>query len=268
MSRLWADQLLVSLAPDAVALARVRGQWRPKLIAKRIVEGDRPLDALRNAIAALGKDRLRATVVLSNRFVRYAIVPFDTAISGPEEELALARFHFSRIHGERAKRWDLRVSDGPPGAARLASALDAGLAAAIRGCFPSTSGTKLVSVQPYLMAAYNRWRDAIAREDAWLVLPEADGACLAYATRTGWLSARSVKFEKFCNTLLTESLQREQLRIAATPRAALVAPHAVPVHGVPPPAPAGWKLSRLVPPPLEGYFPLLDGDYAMALCAR
>lgn len=264
-SLMWTDRLLISLAPNAVAFVRLR---RGKVLLKKHVPTEKPVETLSSTITTFGKERLRATLVLSNRFVRYAVVPFDPAVSGPEEALALARFHFSRIHGERAKHWDLRVSDGPAGAARLASAVDAGQLAAIRGCFPPGSGTKLVSVQPYLMAAYNRWRDAIAREEAWLVLPEADGACLAYATRAGWLSARSFKFEKFCNTLLTENLQREQLRVAATPRAALVAPQAVLVHGAPPPAPPGWTLSRLLLPPLEGYFPQDDGAYAMALCAR
>lgn len=255
MSRLWADRLLISLAPNAVAFVRLR--WR-KLIVKKFLESENPVGTLRSTIASFGKERMRATVVLSNSYVRYAVIPYDAAVSGPEEELAMARFHFSRVHGERAKGWDLRLSDGPAGTARLASAIDAGLVASIRGCFPGGSGVKLVSLQPYLMAAYNRWRGALAKEDAWLMLPEPDGACLAYATRAGWLAARSFKSE---NDLLTEKLEREQLRIAAAPRAVLV-------PGVPPAAPAGWKLSRLSLPPLDGYSPLDDSTYGMALCAR
>jgi hypothetical protein len=255
---LLADRLLVSLAPDRVALARLRFN---KLISKQNLESEMPIETLRSTIIAFGKERLRATVVLSNRFVRYAVVPFDAAVSGAEEELAWARFHVARIHGERAQGWDLRLSEGPAGAARLASAVDADLIAGIRGCFPAGSGTRLVSVQPYLMAAYNRWRDAIAREDTWLLLPESDGACLAYATRAGWLSARTFKFEKSSATVLVENLEREQIRVAAAPRAALV-------HGALPPAPPGWKLSRLTLPALEGYSPQEDGAYAMALCAR
>jgi len=255
VSRLWADRLLISLAPNAVAFVRLR---RGKVLLKKHFPAEKPVEALRSTIASFGKERMRATVVLSNSYVRYAVVPYDAAVSGPEEELAMARFHFSRLHGDRAKGWDLRLSDGPAGAARLASAVDTGLVASIRGCFPAGSGVKLVSLQPYLMAAYNRWRDAIAKEDAWLLLPEPEGACLAYATRAGWLSARTFKSE---NDLLAESLEREQLRLAAAPRAVLV-------PGVPPAAPAGWKLSRLSLPPLDGYSPLDDGAYGMALCAR
>ena len=254
-SFMWADRLLVSLAPERVALVRLRFN---KLISKQNLESEKPVETLRSTVTAFGKERMRATVVLSNRYLRYAVVPFDPAVSGPEEELALARFHFTRLHGERAKGWDLRLSDGPAGTARLASAVDAGLVASIRGCFPVGSGVRLVSLQPYLMAAHNRWRDAIAREDAWLVLPETEGACLAYATRAGWQSARTIKSE---NGPVTEHLEREQLRLGSAPRAALV-------PGVPPAAPAGWKLSRLALPPLEGYSPLDDGTYGMALCAR
>ena len=45
-------------------------------------------------------EKLDLTVVLSNHFARYTIVqPQEDATA--EEELALARFHFARIHGER-----------------------------------------------------------------------------------------------------------------------------------------------------------------------
>jgi len=251
----WADRLLISLAPNAVALVRLR---RGKALSKQNFPGERPLETLRAAISSFGKERLRATVVLSNSYVRYTVVPFDAAVSGPEEELAMARFHFTRLHGERAKGWDLRLSEGPLGAAPLASAIDADLVGAIRGCFPAASNVKLVSLQPYLMAAYNRWRNVLAKEDTWLALPENDGACLAYATRAGWHCARAFRFE---HGRLAENLEREQLRTAAAPRTVSVA-------GVLADAPAGWKLSRLSLPPLAGYSPLDDGAYGMALCAR
>ena len=55
----------------------------------------------------------------------------------PREELALARFHFAKVHGERANGWDIRVGAGARGAPRLASAVDAGLIEALRARFPA-----------------------------------------------------------------------------------------------------------------------------------
>src|SRR5262245_22297502 len=134
-----------------------------------VLDGDDPVAALRAALAPLARERLRCTVVLPNRLVRYALVPFDAAVSGADEELALARFHFTRIHGERAKDWVLRLSPGARGATRLASAVDPALVAEIRASFPRERKPRLVSIQPWLMAAFNRWRSELGRESGWLV---------------------------------------------------------------------------------------------------
>ena len=83
MSRLWRDRLLVSLAPSSVALVRVAGRLRPRIIAKQVLDCDPAFGAepWQGAVAALAAaaerlraERVDATVVLSNHFVRYAIV--------------------------------------------------------------------------------------------------------------------------------------------------------------------------------------------------
>jgi hypothetical protein len=131
------------------------------------------------AVEALAKEvstwrkRVALTVVLSNRFVRYALVPAQAGGVSAEEELALARFQFAKIHGERAKGWEVRVSEG------LACAVDAALLAELRKL-------KVASVQPLLMVAYNRSRKRIPRDGAWLFLAERDWGCLARLAPRGW----------------------------------------------------------------------------------
>lgn len=260
MSRLWADRLVVSIAPDSVAIARVRGRWRPRLVSRFYVQSEQPLEALRAALAPFGKTRLDAAVVLSNRFVRYVTVPFDADVSGAQEELALARFHFARVHGDRAKGWNVRVGDAPPGATRLASAVDADLIPSIRAAFAPIPGARLVSVQPYLMAAYNRWRATLAKENAWLVLPEPEGACLAYVTSDGWQAARTLRGADARGAALGEAMQRERVRLAVVSRTALV-------HGASTLTPAGWAMSRIAPARIEGHSSTEDSAWDMALCA-
>lgn len=277
MSRLWAerlplrgDPLYVALAPESIAIARVRGVLRPKLISKTSIAcdphfGAQPWEgavaALERALAGLAKDPLRATVVLSNRFMRYAVVPFDANVSGPDEELALARFHFSKIHGERTKGWELRLSDAPRSVARLASAADSGLAEAIKKCFPRARRPRLISIQPYLMAAFNQWRRAIAKENAWLVLVERGRACLALASKDGWRSVQSLRIEEAQEWL--PLIERERLRanLAVPLRVLVHGTHDEVVH-------ADWKIAPLALPRLDGYLPLEDSQFDMALCAQ
>ena len=281
MSRLWHDRLLVSLAPDSVALVRIAGALRPRIVSRQALDcdpwyGTEPWQGAAAAFAAaaepLLRERLDVTVVLSNHFMRYAIVPFDAAIATPEEELALARFHFTKVHGERAGGWEVRLSEGPRRASRLASAVDAGLIEAIRACFPPNAKARLVSVQPHLMSAFNLWRGTVAKEAAkeaaWLLLVEPRGACLALLTGRSWAAAQTFRGEFRGPGDWAALLDRQRLRTdaASSPHTALV--HA-PADWKPIAGEAhGWKFLGLAPPPLDGYLPLEDEHLAMALTSR
>ena len=220
MSRLWPDRLFVSLEPDSLALCRVHG----KKVSKTFVETQSPIEELKKHL----NDHLKVTVVLSNRLVRYAIVPHDAAVSTPEEEQALARFHFVRIYGERAKSWELRLSES-----RLACGIDTDLLKAVKECFPASGRARLVSVQPWLMAAYNHWKPA--QQPAWLVLLERERACLALSSPAGWQSVQSLRLQY--EDELFPMLEREALRAGdGAPRKAMV-------FGGRPAAPAGWQVS-------------------------
>ena len=276
MSRLWRDRLLISLAPGAVALARIAGGLRPRLAGRQVLDCDPAFGAepWQGAVAAVGSavealrgTRMSATVVLSNHFARYAIVPFDAAVAGPEEELALARFHFSKVHGERANGWDIRLSEEPRGAPRLASAVDAGLIEAIRGRFPAGGNLRLVSVQPYLMSAFNLWRRHLAR-DSWLLLVEPRQACCALLGARKWLAVRAARGDFSTAGAWAALLDRELLRTEAAPAAHTALVHAPGSRKSVNEEAQGWKFLSLALPALEGFLPLEDTRFAMALTAR
>lgn len=129
----------------------------------------------------------RVTLVLSNHFVRYALVPWSDALSGEAEEEAYVRHHFAKIHGERAKAWVFRWSGG------AASAVDASLLSEITQTFSKKKAARLVSVQPALMAAFNAVRGRIPAAGAWLVLTDAERACVALHARGRWLAVQNAR---------------------------------------------------------------------------
>lgn len=171
MSRLWPERVVMMFSP-AQDSAGEQEPWRGAL------------EDFSRRIAAL-RGRVDVSVVLSNHFVRYAVLPDEDGAATPEEELALARFHFARIHGERAKSWDVRVCE------QLACAIDAALLEGIRSAFPRNGKARLVSVQPYLMTAFNASRRRIPREGAWLLLAERGRTCLACLAPKGWASVHN-----------------------------------------------------------------------------
>lgn len=275
MSRLWRDRVLVALAPDAVSWVRVRGALKPRAVACGEAEadpahGNEPwagaLSALRAAAEAWRNERVAVTVVLSNHFVRYALVDPPPRGVSAEEGLALARFHFTRLHGERVQAWDVRVAPAKRGSPQVASAIDRALLAALEAVFAKPARARLVSVQPYLMSAYNRWRERFEPRGTWLVLPEPGRVCLALLAGETWGAVQSARSTADAPHDWLALLDREAQRTAIQPVPATVlarAATAADADAVETP----WRVVTLHPPSLEG-IPDADRErYAMALHA-
>jgi hypothetical protein len=240
VSPLFHDRLLVGLAPAEVSLVRVRGLWPPRVVDKHSLacdpgSGDEPWHG---AVAVLKSVELRercdVTVIVSNHFVRYAIVPWNDALLTPAEEEAYVRHHFAKVYGECARGWSLRSSEVAPAAPpRLASAVDSTLIQAIRVCFPRQGRVRLVSIQPYLMVAINRFRTEIPNSGAWLVLAEPGRACVALHAGGGWRSVQSTRGSWIA------ALERERHRVEGE------VPDLVLLAGAPPEPMTGWTLRAL-----------------------
>lgn len=274
MLRLSRDRLIVSLAPAEVALVRVRSRLRPRLITRSLASCDPQLGrepwggavaALQDAAEDLRMEPLAVSIVLSNDFVRYASIPRNDALDDADEERAYAQHCFARVYGERARSWTLRIAEARAGAARLASAIDSALLDAIHTCFPKSAKARLVSVQPYLASAIDCWRAQIPASGAWLLLLERARACLALHAEGRWQTVRNAKghFEGVDDWAAL--LEHERMRAdCAVPGTVLVS--ALDASAVPPKM-TNAGVHRLSPPMPEGFEPLEDGRYTLALTA-
>lgn len=270
MSRLSRDRLLIALAPGSLALLRVA---RARVVAARAAAcgagaGAAPWEAAAASLAKLiaGEKNADATVVLSNHFVRYTLVPRDAALSNVGEELAFARYCFTRIHGERSKAWDVRLTPDRGEPLRVASAVDAALVDAVRAAFSSRGGPRLVSVRPYLMAAFNRWRRLAGRGSFWLLLLEPERACLVGLQRSRWVALRNVMGEHDSPDRWHALLERERWLLPAPAGRSDVLVHA-PHLRLEPFEREGWRFRPL---DLRGAPKAAPRDQplcAMALCA-
>jgi len=226
VSRLFPEPALVTLSSDEVALGTRRIACDPGF-------GPEPWQGALAALRSVQfQEWTRVTVVLSSTFVRYALVPRSDALAGEAEEQAYVRHHFARVHGERAKSWVFRWSWA------LASAIDRRLLEELQASFAPPGKARLVSVQPALMRAINRWRGEFPATGAWLVLAEPGRACTALHDGGGWRSVHTAK------GAWLDVLERERHRVAgAVPELVLLAGAAAP-RGAAPPA-GGWQYREL-----------------------
>jgi hypothetical protein len=133
-----------------------------------------------------------ARVVLSDHWVRYAIVPWSTALGNASERIAHARHVLVGIYGDVVGEWSVTLADSRPGVARAACAVPMTLVEEL-GAVLERHATPLKSLQPQLVSAYNHWRLQLPDADAWFVSVEPGSLAAAHVTPQGWNRVHGVR---------------------------------------------------------------------------
>jgi hypothetical protein len=249
VSPLLPDQLDILLQPSAVHWYRKgwRGQSLTQGTAYCEAQGSHAWSA---AVAELSKildkqiGRPTTTVVLSNHFVRYAILPWQEHLNNANEWQDYALHQFTKVYGETVSHWDLRISGAVAGRTRLASAVDSALITALETTFQDSSG-KIYSIQPLFMHAYNKWRPAMKDRNMWFALAESGKLCLGQIIEDEWRRLRSHLLRNTLGAELHQLLEQEMLITDEAMKDVHVYLYA-PDHGEVSIPPGGrWSLQRL-----------------------
>jgi hypothetical protein len=187
--RLLPERIDALLAPDALHLRRdgaselvtvapVTGAsaWRAPLAALDQALQSRP--PRRPALAARLPAALAASlaprldIVLSERFARWQVLPWQAEVATPEEQEAYARHRFREVYGDVARHWQVRCAPQPPGVATPACAIDGELLTALRA-LAAAHGCQLGSLRTLFASAAKRWGRKLPRGIAWLAMFEA-----------------------------------------------------------------------------------------------
>ena len=176
MSPLWRDEIGIYLAPHKLALTRLARGVTPKSVGEASwsneLEDDTHWSAALGALdALLAKAEWQgavARVVISDHWVRYAMVPYAAALSGDAERATHARHVLTGIYGEVVGQWTVTLADSRPGVAQVACALPASLLEELQAIL-LRHRIPLKSLQPQLVSAYNHWRDRLPDGGAWFV---------------------------------------------------------------------------------------------------
>jgi len=193
VSPLWRDEIGAYLAPHKLTLTRLARGLRPRTAATadwvNSVQGDShwgaALGALDHLLAKTQWQKAPVRAVVADHWVRYAMVPYVAELSGAAERLAHARHVLAGVYGEIVSEWTVTLSDSPPGAAQLACAMPSTLIEEMQAVL-ARHGTRLLSLQPQLVSAYNHWRGQLPEDGAWFVSIEQGSLAAAHLAPGGW----------------------------------------------------------------------------------
>lgn len=276
---LWSrDEHRIALHQDQVVLVSIRREFTRRGMKRHVLDkqvlpcnaeaGEMPWDdALRALEAALMNGNHRkshATAVISNQFMRYALIPWNDALSDDKEEMLFARHSFKEIYGCAADSWELRINHDSAGMAQIVCAVDTRLLTALRGLF-SRLGIGLRSIQPHLMTAYNSCRAILRDRSAWLVLAERGNLCFALLQEGQWSWVRTIRAEvNWCEDLPL-ILEREAFLANTGMATADVFLWAPDHQGEALPSGSRWQFQHLQPPPVPGLASERDRRFAIYL---
>ncbi len=200
MSPLWRDEVGAYLAPHKLALTRLARGLRPKTVRSTGWINEDPDDmqwsaALSALDSLLGKKEWQGALlrlVVSDHWVRYAMVPYAASLSGAAERLAHARHVLAGIYGEIVSGWTVTLANTRPGLAQLACGMPNALMEDLRGVLARRE-VQLASLRPQLVSAYNHWRDRLPDGGAWFVSIEQGSLAAARLAPGGWDRVHGVR---------------------------------------------------------------------------
>jgi hypothetical protein len=149
----------------------------------------------------------KASVVIADQFVRYTLLPWSDTLKTHAQWLALARHRFCSVHGPVANGWEIKFAETAPAGPRLACAVDSELVDELAARF-NGSGVQLVSVLPFLVAAFNQVRNETGGS-CWLVIEEPGRLTLALFLKGVWVAIRSRRCDAGWREGLRELIERE-----------------------------------------------------------
>ena len=151
--------------------------------------------------------RVHATLVISNRYARFLLAPWQATLRGASEWSAYHRHCLQQHFGEQAADWQLWAAPGQYGQAQLLCAVHGGLLAEASAQF-AHAGICLSAVTPAWILSVNHTVQQMRRQklpaSGWVLCRESDGLTLGSVHQGAWVS---VDYQPLSGSALGASTQ-------------------------------------------------------------
>lgn len=229
MSPLWRDEVGIFIGPAKIALARMSRGMRPNCVSELETSLDNvdsnawqpACDALSEQLDnALWHDA-NARIVISDHWVRYAILPWSAEISSEEERTAHAKLLLANIYGDLIEKWVICISNSRPLAPAFVSAMPRELLDRLDEIMRMHK-LRPISLQPNLIVSYNSWREHLPKDAAWFA--SVDDGSLATIHHTNG------RCDRVTSLRISDNWAVELRRIRTTDRLSLSGSNDDPVY--------------------------------------
>ena len=197
------NKLIVTLDPAHITIFQRRLGWRNEACkvdviamnaAEAVAAWQAPVSALHNWLKQHQLRLSRVDYIISDRFVRYLVLPWSDALRNKAEINAFARIQFETYFGESPDHWSIKSDFEGYGEAGISCAVPKDLLQAL-----STFEEKKIrvsSIQPRWIYVFKGMRGRIPKRDNALLMSLEPGQCVLATLKNGvWQSIRTVKLD-------------------------------------------------------------------------
>lgn len=217
--RVGSERISLGFCPDQIGVVRQKTGWKNRkqppergvidVPQATIMEGWKPgLDIVGRWLEEYAITNVCAALTLSNRFVRFALVPWSPKVNRSDEEAALTRARFESQYGDMTD-WTVRLDPGRYGEVRIACAIETAFLDSLRSLF-TAHRIACHAVQPYFVASWNRWCRQFGQTDGLFAIAESHTVVMASIKAGCWQSLRAVHSAEDAQSLHV-LLERETL---------------------------------------------------------
>lgn len=179
MLRRWRKPYTVVISPEGVILNS--GSKLSRLVDTQLSVSSKPVSWLqvltefeKNSVSLAARP---IKFIISNHYVRYAVLPWQSDIYSQQDWQSLAENHLRSVHGNVVDSWKISVAMQGYGEPLLISAIDKILLTRLQDLAKQYHWT-IESIVPALFSVVNHYHRKIKKE-AWLMIIEPQRSVLA-----------------------------------------------------------------------------------------
>jgi hypothetical protein len=166
---------------------------------KTLALPDGSLNDYSSTLAAVSKElenpvwrHANARVVIADHWVRYAIVPWSLELADDDERLAHGRLILRQVYGDEMGDWTVALAETIAGHARLVCAIPSQLQVGLQSVL-ELAGLRLLSLEPHLVVAFERWRSRMPGVGGWFVTIDEGSLAAVRLERDSWEEVHCVR---------------------------------------------------------------------------
>jgi hypothetical protein len=229
VSLLWSEGFLVGLWAHGITIRRgtitrsdasSQAYW-PNRSGEEIAAWRASVNTMERWLTEIAPKRARVDIIVSDHFVRQAVLPWSLELTEDDEWLALAKAHIDVTWGN-AESWDVRIDRLRFGSTCLACGISQDLRTQLLELQKKSPGLRVRSIQPNFTATFNSVAATVGDTATLIAVAERSSVTIGALDGGAWRHVRTLPVADDDADKIERLVNRERLLLGLPSEASAI----------------------------------------------